>query len=205
MSFVERCRQRHLGSEGGDEGFTLIELLVVLLIIGILLAIAIPTFLSVTKGANNTAAQSNLQNALTGAKTYFTDSNQSYVGLEGTTGGKPLGNTSDISQIGTGLTWVSGNGTSKQPSTGPGIISADVAGTPAGSALILVAWSNGTNDCWVVVDNTAQQPGAIGATPTTDEAPGTYFGVVTGLSSSASCVASSAAPKTMQTTGFPTA
>jgi len=56
----------------------LIELLVVLLIIGILLAIAIPTFLGVTKGANNTAAQSNLQTALTGAKAYYTNSNQTY-------------------------------------------------------------------------------------------------------------------------------
>src|ERR1039458_9534888 len=97
MSFVERCRERHLGSEGGDEGFTLIELLVVLLIIGILLAIAIPTFLSVTKGANNTAAQSNLQTALTGAKTYYTDSNQTYAGLT-----TPTAQTSDIQQIGTG-------------------------------------------------------------------------------------------------------
>ena len=103
MSFVERCRQRHLGSEGGDEGFTLIELLVVLLIIGILLAIAIPTFLSVTKGANSTAAQSNLTNALTGAKTYYTDSNQSYVGLM--TGIGSSGATSDIQQIGTGLSY----------------------------------------------------------------------------------------------------
>ncbi len=51
--------------------FSLIELLVVLLIIGILLANAIPTFLSVTKTAGDTAAQANLQTALTGA--YTTD------------------------------------------------------------------------------------------------------------------------------------
>ena len=36
-----------------DSGFTLIELMVVLLILAILLAIAIPTFLSVTGGAND--------------------------------------------------------------------------------------------------------------------------------------------------------
>src|ERR1700685_4680384 len=105
MSFSERCHQRRLGTEGLDEGFTLIELLVVLLIIGILLAIAIPTFLSVTKGANGTAAQSNLNNALTGVKTYYTDSNQSYAGLMIANTG-----TSDLSQIGTGLQYVSGSG-----------------------------------------------------------------------------------------------
>ena len=64
---------------GEDAGFTLIELMVVLLILAILLAIAIPTFLGVTGGANDRAAQSNLNTALTTAKTMATQNNQVYV------------------------------------------------------------------------------------------------------------------------------
>jgi type IV pilus assembly protein PilA len=63
--------------ERDDEGFTLIELMVVLLIIAILMAIAIPTFLGARNTANARAAQSNLTNALTAEQTYWTN-NQTF-------------------------------------------------------------------------------------------------------------------------------
>ena len=62
-----------------EDGFTLIELMVVVLIIAILIAIAIPTFLGARQRAQNRAAQSSLRNALTAAKTIYTDA-QSYTG-----------------------------------------------------------------------------------------------------------------------------
>ncbi|HET6874065.1 MAG TPA: type II secretion system protein [Acidimicrobiales bacterium] len=62
----------------GEEGFTLIELMVVVLIIAILIAIAIPTFLGARQRANNRAAQSDLRNALTAEKTVYTDG-QAYL------------------------------------------------------------------------------------------------------------------------------
>jgi prepilin-type N-terminal cleavage/methylation domain-containing protein len=61
-----------------DEGFTLIELMVVLLIIAILLAIAIPTFLGARNTANARSTQENLRNALTAEQTNWT-SNQSFA------------------------------------------------------------------------------------------------------------------------------
>ena len=61
-----------------EDGFTLIELMVVVLIIAILLAIAIPTFLGARERANDRAAQSSLRNAHTAAKTIYTDS-QTYL------------------------------------------------------------------------------------------------------------------------------
>jgi type IV pilus assembly protein PilA len=56
-----------------DKGFTLIELMVVVLIIAILIAIAIPTFLGARKRAQDRQAQSNLRNGLTTEKTYYAD------------------------------------------------------------------------------------------------------------------------------------
>src|SRR5881275_1182575 len=61
-----------------EQGFTLIELMVVVLIIAILIAIAIPTFLGARTRAQDRQAQSNLRNAFAAEKVVYTD-NQSFT------------------------------------------------------------------------------------------------------------------------------
>ncbi len=56
-----------------EAGFTLIELMVVVLIIAILLAIAIPTFLGARNTANARSTQSNLRNSLTAEQAVYTN------------------------------------------------------------------------------------------------------------------------------------
>ena len=68
-----------------DKGFTLIELMVVVLIIAILIAIAIPTFLGLRTRSQNRAAQSDLRNAMTAAKSFYTDAD-TYVGFDSVDG-----------------------------------------------------------------------------------------------------------------------
>jgi type IV pilus assembly protein PilA len=63
-----------------EEGFTLIELLVVIVIIGILLAIAVPSYLGFRGRAADSAAQANIRAAVPSAEAYFAD-NGNYTAM----------------------------------------------------------------------------------------------------------------------------
>ncbi|GID26733.1 type IV pilus assembly protein PilA [Paractinoplanes brasiliensis] len=67
-----------LRNKKDDEGFTLIELLVVVVIIGVLVAIAVPVYLNYRKGAADKSAQSDVRGAVSTIEQFYTDNGNTY-------------------------------------------------------------------------------------------------------------------------------
>jgi type II secretion system protein G len=65
---------------GDERGFTLIELLVVVIILGILTAIAVPSYLSFRGRSNDAAAKANVRTIIPDIEQYNADNN-GYLGM----------------------------------------------------------------------------------------------------------------------------
>jgi type IV pilus assembly protein PilA len=88
-----------------DEGFTLIELLVVVVIIGVLVAIAVPVYLNYRQGAADKSAQSDVRGAISAVEQYYTSNGNAYPATKseantaGTVGKLELGTAPAIATI----------------------------------------------------------------------------------------------------------
>ena len=173
-----------------DSGFTLIELMVVLLILALLLAIAIPTFLGTSRSAKDRSAQQNLNTALVTSHTVFQTNDQSFA----------LGTTTQYSSF---PTFMATSLASEQPSIG---FTTAASGSPSSVSVYVSAGGNGivlanrssTGNCWYTIDN----PRAISTTINSANKQRPYG---TGTATATATTSPKAGTASAQTIYFPTA
>lgn len=147
-----------------EAGFTLIELLVVLLILGILLGIAVPTFLNTVSSAQDRVSESNLTNAILDASTVYMGNQQSFASVT----------PSSLSSADPEFDWVTTDckAAGKLNCMSEEVV--DVAAADDKSGLILATYSPHTGTCWYAAILEAT-PAAIktdtGSTAFTKKAP----------------------------------
>ena len=143
-------RSNRVAGSPADEGFTIIELLVVLLIMGILMAIAVPMFSSTGAYADDSSAQSDLANAMMAVDSYYL-SNQIFCNIT----------TSYLEGIEQEFTWVSNGTQASAASNQVGYLTYAETGSSSGSCssspppqgVIAVYTESSTGVCWLMADN----------------------------------------------------
>ena len=161
LKYLEKRRQ-------DEKGFTLIELMVVVLIMGILMAIAIPTFLSTRGSANDASAKSNATNAFTNEKSYYS-SNVAFITASGTEDNGPT--------LDSTLPWGS-------PKSTNGTVAAYAFADPSTGTTdnaVLIEASSQSGHCFYILDVEGASSSTVGYDATTATCLGSSAAVTTNV------------------------